>query len=962
MHALVGGKVMVKPGDTIDPATIVIRNGLIQSVGKDLDPPPDARVWDMKGLTIYPGLIDPFLSLKSARPSVPADDAEPALTSGRITFYGVPGQERDQGNPGPGYELTPVTPERRVASTYAPDAKSLEALREIGFTAGNVVPEKGILRGTSAFVILADAGPNEVVLKPDVFQHIAFDTSSAREGAYPRSLMGVIAATRQTFFDAQHYRQDQANYRQHPEKRKHPPFNPALEALQPVLDKKQPVVFEPSSALMVDRSARIAREFSLNFLVRASGQEWRRPLLAQSAAVPFIVPLNFPEIPKLPEEDDWSAVSLDQLRVWDWAPENPALLRRQGLEIALTTYGLSEKKNFRKNLRAALDRGLAETDALAALTMIPARLCGVEKSVGTIEAGKIANLTVVEGGTYFDPEAKVREVWIDGRLYPVKPPDSKPAKGAAESQSGGESAANQAEKAKETPPEDKTKAQQASRQSAWRDLRAHRSARTPAEGRGALAEPPAVLITGATVWTCGPAGRLEKADLLVISNKIQAVGPKLMPPPTLGGKAPLIIDARGQHLTPGLIDAHSHSMILGGGNEGAIPSSAMVRIGDVVNSETDNIYEQLAGGLTVANLLHGSANPIGGQNCIIKLKDGAAPEELKFTDAPPGIKFALGENVKQSSRSESQATRFPQSRMGVRTFIANRFMAAQQYLKEWEACQKSTPEAGATATVPKDSPTAVATSATPAVPPRRDLELEALAEVLQGKRWIHCHSYRQDEILMFLRLMEGFGVKIGTLQHVLEGYKVADEIARHGAGASCFSDWWAYKFEVYDAIPYAGSLMRERGALVSFNSDSSDHARRLYLEAAKAVKYGGTPEVEALKFVTSNPAKQLRIDHRVGSLEPGKDADFVLWSKSPLDSATVCLQTWIEGKKYFDRSLAAERAAALQKERSTLLDKARKMLANSDTAGTRPSAEQTAFFHQALEHLHDSSERHCDDE
>ena len=962
VHALVGGKVMIKPGEMIDPATIVIRNGLIQAVAKDLDAPPDARVLDMKGLTIYPGLIDPFLSLKSPSPTVSTEGTEPALTAGGINFYGVPGQERDQGNPGPGYELAPMTPERRVASTYAPDDKSLEALREIGFTAGNVVPEKGILRGTSAFVVLSDSGPNEAVLKPDVFQHIAFDTTSAREGAYPRSLMGVIAAARQSFFDAQHYRLDQADYRQHPEKRKRPPFNPALEALAPVLDKKLPVVFEPGSALMVDRAARLAREFSLDFLVRASGQEWRQPLLAQSAAVPFIVPLNFLEISKLPEEDDWSAVSLDQLRAWDWAPENPALLRRQGLEIALTTYGLSEKKNFRKNLRAALDRGLSETDALAALTVIPARLCGVEKSLGTIETGKIANLTIVEGGTYFNPEAKVREVWIDGRLYPVKPPASGPAKGAAENKPGGESPAKQVEDAKETPPADKTKEQQASKQSALRDLRSQRTARHPGEGRGAIAAPPAVLITGATLWTCGPAGRLDNADLLVVSNKIQAVGPKLTPPPALGGKAPLVIDARGQHLTPGLIDAHSHSMILGGVNEGTLPSSAMVRIGDVVNSETDNIYEQLAGGLTVANLLHGSANPIGGQNCIIKLKDGAAPEELKLSDAPPGIKFALGENVKQSSRSEKDATRFPQSRMGVRTFIANRFIAAQQYLKGWQAYQKSAPGSASVAAVPNDSKTAVTNSPMLPVPPRLDLELEALGEILQGKRWIHCHSYRQDEILMFLRLMEGFGVKVGTLQHVLEGYKVADEIARHGAGASCFSDWWAYKFEVYDAIPYAGSLMRERGALVSFNSDSSDHARRLYLEAAKAVKYGGTPEDEALKFVTINPAKQLRIDHRVGSLEPGKDADFVLWSKSPLDSSTLCLQTWIEGKKYFDRSLAAERAAALEKERTALMDKAKKMLASSDATGTKPSAEQTAFFHQALEHFHDSSERHCDDE
>ena len=397
----------------------------------------------------------------------------------------------------------------------------------------------------------------------------------------------------------------------------------------------------------------------------------------------------------------------------------------------------------------------------------------------------------------------------------------------------------------------------------------------------------------------------------------------------------LTIEAAGLHLTPGLIDCHSHSAILGNVNESSLPSTAMVRIGDVVNPETDNLHKELAGGLTVANLLHGSANPIGGQNCVIKLRDGVTAEALKFADAPNGIKFALGENVKQSYWGDKYKTRFPQTRMGVKTFVENRFIAAQQYARDWEKYKKS----GGLA-------------------PRRDLELEAIDEIIRGQRLIHCHSYRQDEILMMIRLMESFGVKIGTFQHVLEGYKVADEIARHGAGGSCFSDWWAYKFEVYDAIPYAGSLMRERGVLVSFNSDSSELARRMYLEAAKAVKYGGTSEVEALKFVTINPARQLRIDQQVGSLEVGKDADFALWSKSPLDSTTVCLQTWIEGKKYFDRTLATARAAALQQERASLLAKAKKMAALSGGGGGSDAAK-AEFFRIALEHWYDGRERHC---
>jgi len=398
----------------------------------------------------------------------------------------------------------------------------------------------------------------------------------------------------------------------------------------------------------------------------------------------------------------------------------------------------------------------------------------------------------------------------------------------------------------------------------------------------------------------------------------------------------MVIDGRGLHVTPGVIDCHSHTAILGSVNESSLPSTAMVRIHDVVNSETDTLYEQLAGGVTCVNLLHGSANPIGGQNCVIKLRDGESPEGLVFADAPPGIKFALGENVKQSYLTERLATRFPQTRMGVRTLMANRFTAAREYLREIEKART-----------------------TGVLPPRRDLELETIGEIIEGKRWIHCHSYRQDEILMLLRLMESFGVQVGTLQHVLEGYKVADEIARHGAGASTFSDWWAYKFEVYDAIPYNGSLMRDRGVLVSFNSDSSELARHLYTEAAKAVKYGGTPETEALKFVTFNPAKQLRIDSRVGSLEPGKDADFVIWSRSPIDSGTVCLQTWIEGKKYFDRSANTDKVAKLQQERTDLLAKAKKIakLSGGDNAGS--GEDEAAFFRAALEHEYDGRDRHC---
>jgi len=466
-------------------------------------------------------------------------------------------------------------------------------------------------------------------------------------------------------------------------------------------------------------------------------------------------------------------------------------------------------------------------------------------------------------------------------------------------------------------------------------LQKQRIAQPPNTSRGPLASPKAILIRNATVWTCGPQGRLERADVLISGGKIDSMGPGLAARLRLSADT-LIIEAAGKHLTPGLVDAHSHTAILGGVNEASLPSTAMVRIADVVNSETENLYQQLAGGLTMANLLHGSANPIGGQNSVIKLRFGAGPEGLKFTNAPAGIKFALGENVKQSNWGERNTTRFPQSRMGVPTFYVNRFTAARQYLDDWAEYRRKG-----------------------GVPPRTNLELDALGEILNGTRLIHCHSYRGDEILAFLRVCEQFGVRVATLQHVLEGYKVADEIAKHGAGGSCFTDWWGFKFEVYDAIPYAGSLMHARGVNVSFNSDSSELARRMYLEAAKAVKYGGTSEVEALKFVTLNPAKQLGVDKWVGSLEPGKDADFALWSHSPLAYDTVCEQTWIEGRKYFDRDAAPQRVAELAKERADLIAKAKKMATLSGGGGEGSAAAQAAFFHRALEKLHELGIAEC---
>ncbi len=414
--------------------------------------------------------------------------------------------------------------------------------------------------------------------------------------------------------------------------------------------------------------------------------------------------------------------------------------------------------------------------------------------------------------------------------------------------------------------------------------------------------PPAredVLVRDATLWTLEGEGVIEEGDLLVVGGRIAAVGSDLAAPPGVR-----VIDARGKHLTPGIIDEHSHLAISAGVNEGSHAVTSEVRIGDVVDPADVGIYRALAGGVTAAQLLHGSANPIGGQAQVIKLRWGASAEGLKFAAAPPTIKFALGENVKQSNWGEEFTSRYPQTRMGVEALIRDRFVAAREYGDAWARYRAL-----------------AARERERAVPPRRDLQLEALLEILGGERFIHCHSYVQSEILALMRLAEELGFRVQTFTHILEGYKVAPEMAAHGAGASSFSDWWAYKFEVYDAIPYNPCLLHKHGVITSVNSDSEEMIRRLNQEAGKSVLYCGMEEVEALKLVTFNPALQLRIADRVGSLAPGKDADFVIWSGHPLSMYARAEETWIEGTPYFTQERDAALREADRAERQALIQK-----------------------------------------
>jgi imidazolonepropionase-like amidohydrolase len=424
-------------------------------------------------------------------------------------------------------------------------------------------------------------------------------------------------------------------------------------------------------------------------------------------------------------------------------------------------------------------------------------------------------------------------------------------------------------------------------------------------GLASVATGQTVLIRNATVLTVTK-GTIENGSVLVENGKVAAVGRNVSAPPG----AP-VIDGTGKFLMPGIIDCHSHTAIEGGINEGTLSDSSMVNVKDIINPTDVNIYRALAGGLTVSNVLHGSANAIGGQTVVIKLRWGKSAPEMLFEGATPGIKFALGENPKRQgyppqglfSQGTPAERRYPGTRMGVEQVIRESFADAKNYQAEWKKYDD------------------LVSKGEHPIPPRKDLRLEPLVEVLEGKRYVHAHCYRSDEILMLLRVADEMGFKIRTLQHVLEGYKVADEIRKSGAGASTFSDWWSYKIEAYDATPYNAAIMTRKGVVVSLNSDSDELQRHLNLEAAKTMRYGGMTETQALAMVTINPAKQLGIDDKVGSIEVGKSGDLVLFDKHPLDNYSKVLKVWIDGEEYFDRDKDLAARPEFERKKKTLIDK-----------------------------------------
>lgn len=978
-HALVGARLVIAPGRVIENGTLIVRDGLIEAAGAEAAVPQEARVWNCRGKTIYAGLIDAFSELPAEASKLGVSDKH-----------------------GAGYWNPHVLPQVEAGDRYRLDANLNKKLRGQGITARLIVPSVGVIKGTSSLVSTGDEPGSQAILKPKVALHLMLVPPRGGSG-YPKSPMGAMALVRQAFYDARWYADAWQAYQQQPGLPR-PERSEALEALQDALTGKLPVVVSTSDELYCLRAEQLAKEFDLKCVLLGSGSEYRRLDAIAETKLPVILPLNFPKTPRVTTPEAAMSVSLEKLLHWNLAPENPGRLDTSGVNIVLTSQGLSEAGGFLAAVRKAVLHGLKPDAALRAMTVAPAELLGVSDRLGTLGPGKAANFVIADGDL-FENKTEIVETWIDGRRYEadespsadlrgewevrLAKPDggtetltikldgtanklsgklcrgekeaalqettldgwqfsavvnakslgwdgilqlsgtlSVPADGQGEEdaptwlgvlvwadgqrsscsarrtaewkESAAKSEENDeddAEDAEEKRPggDEQVESKQADDKSE-EPQRALYPVNYPLGAFGvteAPEQPRVIVFEHATVWTCGSAGVLEDASVLIQQGTIVGVGRDLAVP-----NDAVVIDARGKHILPGIVDCHTHIATDGGINEQTQTITAEVRVGDYIDSNDVQIYRQLAGGVTCANVLHGSANTIGGQNQVIKFRWGLLPEELKFAAAPPGIKFALGENVKQSNWGDG--SRYPQTRMGVEQIVRDAFHAAIDYRRRWRAWREK--PAG--------------------LPPRTDLELEALVEVLEGKRLIHCHSYRQDEILAFLRTCEAFGVRVQTLQHVLEGYKVADEIARHGAGGSSFSDWWAYKFEVYDAIPYNGAVMHQAGVLTSFNSDDAELARRLNLEAAKGVKYGGVAPEEALKFVTFNAAKQLGIEKHVGSLEPGKNADLAVWSRSPLSSYAVCEQTWIDGRKYFDRQADLKLRAKTAQMRAALIQRA----------------------------------------
>ncbi|MGB3525634.1 MAG: amidohydrolase family protein [Flavobacteriales bacterium] len=937
--------VHTSPGVALTDATVLIKGDRIVEVGKRVRIPMGAEVHDLTGLHLWPGLVEPFSDL------------------------GVPARERGKVKEASGanYWNRAITASTQASELYAADEKRAKALRDQGFTTVVVQRMDGIARGTGCAVSLSGREPAQDIFLPHASANFSFSKGSSPDD-YPNSLMGAIAVLRQAMYDAQWYAAG-GNKEQ---------SDVDLAALTQRLDL--PLVFDAGSAENCLRAARIAKEFGLQFILRNTGDAYTRLADILATGSPLIVPLALPDAYDVEDPFDAMEVTLGQLKDWELAPSNPARIAEANGVFAFTTQGLKDPAEMWPSLRRMVRNGLDSATAIAALTTVPASFFRVADQVGTLEAGKRADL-IITSKHLLSADNVIHETWSSGKRFVAKPRHVEDPRGtfdlnlrstilklrvqgtsekpvASVRSAGADTTWVKAVLKIEGPVvtlwfdgaklgytgpvrlngviHDRGAIWDGQGQGptgewfAWSAIRQRGDNRGNREEKRALAaldsiwslpagevwypmnafgttqlpDTETVVFRNATVWTNGPQGVLRNTDVCISKGRILAVGPKLSIAELFPRSKITVpeIDATGMHLTSGLIDEHSHIAIARGVNEGTQAITSEVRISDVIAPDDINIHNALAGGVTAVQQLHGSANPIGGQSSLIKLRWGRSSDDFPIQGAQGTIKFALGENVKRSNWGARD--RFPQTRMGVEQVYYDAFHRAKDYATEQERYASLKPKEKAATT-----------------PPRRDLELDALVEILGGTRSITCHSYVQSEILMLMHVADSMGFHVNTFTHVLEGYKVARELKRHDANVSTFSDWWAYKFEVNDAIPYNAAIMHEQGLNVCINSDDAEMGRRLNQEAAKTIKYGGVAPEDAWKMITLNPAKALHLDSRMGSVEPGKDADLVLWNDDPLSIRAKVMMTFIDGARYYDRRRELDQRMIAEAERARITAK-----------------------------------------
>lgn len=957
-YAFINATIYVDHATKLENATLLIKDGKVINVGADLKIPAAYTTYDLAGKWVYPALIDMYTSY--GMPEVK-----------RPSFSGFNSAEQiESKTPGPYNANQAIKSEFNAVENFEVDEKEAESLRKLGFGAALTFRPDGVARGSSALVCLGEDRENVEIIADQVAAHYSFNRGSSTQ-MYPVSAMGLVSLLRQTYLDAKWYGA-------HKEK----PF--ADKSLDAWLNlQKYPQIFEATGWLSLLRADKIGDEFGVQYVIKGGGDSYQRIRQVKATGATLIVPVDFPAAFDVSDPLDAYKLSFADMKHWELAPTNLSHIEKNGIDFAITTHGLKNKNQFWDNLRKAIKHGLSEKGALKALTATPAKLLGVQDQVGNLQKGALANF-IITSGNLFNEQTTVYENWVQGKRFSLQEMHLEDKSGQYElvvnAQSHvleitGQPGKHQAKivvndttdlKVSLTidgdlvgmsfnpNPKDENGLISLSgwiesngfagngqlADGSWAGWTAVRNGEPEvkkerkkqsddgqepeigeiiypfvAYGNKEIPKPENILIKNATVWTMEDEGVLENADVLIQNGKISRIGKNL------NANGAKIVDGANKHVTPGIIDEHTH--IGGGGNE-RLTNSAMVRIGDQINSEDQNIYRALSGGVTSVQVLHGSANPIGGQSELIKLRWGMGPEELKIEGADEYIKFALGENVKRSRSNSS--IRYPRSRMGVEQVYVDAFSQALEYEKKWTAYKNN----------PKGK-----------VAPRRDLAMDAMLEIIREKRFITCHSYVQSEINMLMKVAEKFDFKINTFTHILEGYKLADKMAEHGAGASSFSDWWAYKWEVRYAIPYNATIMAREGVVTAINSDDREMMRRLNQEAAKSVKYGNLSEEEALKMVTINPAKLLHLDKQTGSLKAGKDADVVLWSDHPLSIYARPEKTIVDGTIYFDVDKDQEMKLAIERERGRLIQKMR----NEKSNGRPTQRAMARIFH----------EMHCED-